>query len=360
MDSLTLKQTFDILPGGLLVTDTQSRVLYASSALERRTGFSVAEIIGKKPGELWGGKMGKPFYQSLWQTIGTDSRPFVAEVRNTKKNGTKHDEHIFIVPIRDGTGVTQYFAEVHPEFSNREQEITFGREFLARADTMVQDSSLFSWVFQNLGKKRDGTVVTAQPQFFARAHSQDAASFVRETLVRPMEKMFVRRKEDALLITLAQESPEMFSQLYEKYAVPVREYFSRRLRGDRVLSEDLTQEVFIRAFHYLPQFRLANASYYTYLLRVAHSVLVNQYRKERIETVTLSGREESIPMDEPRLLPDMEELLGSFSETERQAMLLKYRDGYKVRAIAKLLGKTENAIKLILSRTRKKLKKSLE
>lgn len=361
MKPAILKDILDHLPGGLLITDTESRVLYASSALERRTGFSVAEIVGKKPGQLWGGKMKKKFYSNLWQTISMDSQPFVGEVKNTRKNGAKNDEHIFIVPIRDSLGKPQFYAEVHPELAGRESEISFGKEFLERTSRMEQDRNFFAWIFQALSRKKDGTVFSGVIPFWEEGF-QNAASFLQESFIDPTDQKFLRRKEDALLVAQAQTDPEKFSGLYEKYVLSVKEYFSRRLGGDHSLAEDLTQEVFARAFRYLPAFRMANASYYTYLLHVAHSVLVNYYRKREHPTVSLFQHAELVDEHVPTIhsVEDrLEALLAELSLIERNVMLMKYHDGLKVKEIAGKIEKTENAVKLILSRTRKKLKNRL-
>lgn len=362
MKPFSLKDTIDHLPGSLLVTDQESRVLYASATLERRTGFSVAEIVGKKPGELWGGKMEKTFYQGLWQTIGTERRAFVGQVNNRKKNGVRRDEHIFIVPICNRAGETKYFAEIHPELAGRTEEEAFGREFLSRTEAMVQDEHFFTWMFESLRKKKDGTLVGSD-QSLSHHDIEDAAQFFREELVVPMEQVFARRREDALLVTHAQENPEKFAELYEKYAASVREYFTRRLRGDTVVAEDLTQEVFVRAFRYLPGFRMANASYYTYLLHVAHNVLINHYRTERHQLVSYQHdgmMGDFVAKSDHAGEDDIVTLLKTLGEKEKAIMLLKYRDGLKVKEIAALVGKSENAVKLILSRTRKRLKKELK
>lgn len=360
MTKTALKNTIDRLPGGLLITDTKSRVLYASEALERRTGFSVAEIVGKKPGQLWGGRMEKKFYVHLWQTIADRKEPFVGEVHNTKKNGTKNNEHIFILPLLNARGEVAYFAEIHPDFSNKEAEVEFGREFLMRARSMKDRKDFFSWIFEQLRKKKDGT----EDAFEAASiidQCDDATQFFQETLVEPMEELFSSRKEDALLVAEAQANPEKFSALYEKYVPKVREYFLRRLSGDSAVADDLAQEVFIRAFRYFPGFRMGNASYYTYLLHVAHSILVNHYRKR--EHYTLSheeyGESPQHETGEMTFEEDVEKLLQALSQTEKEAMLLKYRDDLKVKEIAKRLGKTENAVKLILCRSRKKLRNCL-
>lgn len=353
----TLKETLDVLPGGLLITDRESRVLYASAALERRTGFSVAEIVGKKPGELWGGKMRKQFYHGMWHTLESECRPFVGEVNNTRKNGAKQDEHIFILPIHDEHGVTQYFAEVHPELSGRESELSFAQEFLAHTSGM-QNQQFFSWMFERLSQKQDGTYSPSYKDVTLEQF-HDGASFLKTSLIEPTESIFFQRSEDALLITLAQENGEFFGEIYTKYVKTIREYFSRRLFGNSVLAEDLTQEVFVRAFRSLPIFRLTNASYATYLIRIAHNVLINYYRQNRTSFVALSGQEESAAVETPVAPLGLEALLQGLTVIEQQVMFGKYRDGLRVRAIAERLGKTENAVKLILSRTRKKLKKSL-
>ncbi len=359
MSHATLTETLNTFPGGLLLTDTDSKVVYASSALERRTGFSVAEIVGKKPGQLWGGKMSRAFYTSLWQTIRTHQQPFVGEVHNTKKNGAKHDEHIFILPIVDTAGVTRYFAEIHPDLADRAAEVTFGHEFLLRASQGVNDQDFFSWVFQVLKRDRFAAVRGSEPLLWQQSF-ENPAQFFEEALVAPMERTFVRRREDALLIAEAQANPERFAYLYEKYVGHIREYFLRRLEQNVPLAEDLTQEVFVRAFRYIAGFRMMNASYYTYLLRVAHSVLVNHYRKQSCETVSLSGNEgEEVLVESHPTSPDLDTLLAPLSPLERQIMVWKYREGLKIKAIAERVGKSENAVKLILSRTRKKLKKSL-
>lgn len=355
----TIKETLDLFPGGLLITDRESRVLYASSALERRTGFAVPEIVGKKPGELWGGKMRKQFYQAMWQRIETEHQSFVGEVHNTRKNGAKHDEHIFILPIHDEYGATRYFAEMHPELLDRKSELDFAQEFLARTKDGLQDKRFFTWMFQRLCQKNDNSLVSSFRNFSLKKF-HNGASFFEQEFIHPTQDIFSQRREDAVLITLAQENGEFFGEIYTKYVETIREYFSRRLYGNTVVAEDLTQEVFVRAFRSLSTFRLTNASYETYLIRIAHNVLINYYRQNRTLFVALSGQEESVVTEAPVVPVGLETLLQGLTVIEQQVMFGKYRDGLKIRAIAERLEKTENAVKLILSRTRKKLKKSLK
>ncbi len=361
MDQASVKDTIDRLPGGLLITDAQSKVLYANAAVGRRTGFAVGEIVGRKPGELWGGRMDRAFYREMWQTIGTEGRPYSGVARNARKDGVVHKERLFITPIRDGEGETRYFAEIRPDFASQADAQAFRDEFLDVAEGLHRESDPLAWILRVLGRRRDGThTVAAKPE--PRRGLSDLASLFRELLIAPVEALFARRSEDAVLIRKAQENPQAFARLYDKYRVPVREYFARRLGYDHELAEDLAQEVFALAFRRLPDFRLANASYYTYLLHIAHNVLVDHYRRRRVETVPFP-----IGGDFDRLLGgpneveggDVGTLLRNLTEAERKIMLMKYGEGLKAREIGAKVGKTENAVKLILSRARRKARRAL-
>lgn len=347
METASLKTFFDVLPGGFLITDQTSRVVYANEAVSQRSGFAVAEIIGKKPGELWGGRMEQGFYQSMWQTIGMKKQPFVGRVENTKKDGSLVEDMLHIAPLKDLSGKVRYFVELHPNFQNKKEYLSFNRDFRERAQYWHRDQGVWDWVIDSLsGQRRE-----------KYDRSRDLITLVEEEFIVPTQKTFSKRFEDALLVEEAKANPEAFDALYAKYRSAVMGYFLRRL-GNRVLSEDLTQEVFARAFHYLPTFRVTNASYLTYLLHICHSILVNHYRKEAaspsilsVETLEEVGEMVS---DEPE--ESMEMLLRGLSPIERDVILLTYRDGFRAKEVAEKLGKTENAVKLTLSRTRKKLR----
>lgn len=355
MTTLSIATLFEGLPGGLLVTDTTSRVLYANRAVEQRTGYMVAEIIGKKPGELWGGRMPRSFYQALWNRLDREGQPFVGRFENVRKDGARINETLQIAPIKNAFGTTEYFVEIHPVLATSEEERSFHQGFLREAGEWHRDPSTWQRFFVSLGRKFFGdSVDEAIPPWTGAPGS--LSGFVAQELILPTQMNLARRFEDAALIRSAQADPAAFAFLYEKYSSLLRHYFARRV-GDQGESDDLTQEVFVRAWRALPRFRVTNASYYTYLLHIAHNILVDYYRGHdrsctcQSETIDLMAGEAVFPD-----LDTLDTLLSTLSPTERSVMLLTYQDGYRAREVAEKLGKTENAIKLILSRSRKKLR----
>lgn len=166
--------------------------------------------------------------------------------------------------------------------------------------------------------------------------------------------------DDALAIRQSVKNPQAYEGVYRKYAGKVFNYFWYRTGHDRPLSEDLMQETFLRAFQRRSKYRPQGYSYLTYLLTIAHNLLVDHYRKSKSIPV------EDLPTD---VVPyEITEDLINKSDAEalwravqvlpqhnRDALLMFYQQDMPVRDIAKVMNTTENAIKLNLSRTRKKL-----
>lgn len=166
--------------------------------------------------------------------------------------------------------------------------------------------------------------------------------------------------EDITLVEAAKREPRKYEALYTKYADRVFNYFWYRTGHDWALSEDLMQETFLRAFKHLGKFRNRGYSYLTYLLSIAHNLLVDHYRKQKSVPV------EDLPTDavpyeitaEIVRKSDAEALwraIQTLPQRNRDALLMHYQSDMPVKDIARVMNTTENSVKLNLSRTRRKL-----
>ena len=163
--------------------------------------------------------------------------------------------------------------------------------------------------------------------------------------------------EEKIILERSKSQPSHYEAIFKRYAPRVRAYFRRRV-GSREVAEDLTQETFLKAFDHRHSYRYKGYPYSAYLFRIAHNLLVNHYRKP--QPVSLERIEYDPPV-RPHYMRDAEyvwKAVGELTATERAVLEAKYKKGHLVRDIARDLGKSENAIKLILSRARKKLRSS--
>ncbi|OHB25279.1 MAG: hypothetical protein A2542_03295 [Parcubacteria group bacterium RIFOXYD2_FULL_52_8] len=167
---------------------------------------------------------------------------------------------------------------------------------------------------------------------------------------------------DTQLIARAQHDSRQFAQLYQKYALKVYNYFWYRLHQDNDLAKDLTQETFLKAFEHLTHFQSHGHSYLTYLLKIAHNILVNQYRRPSTLSLDSLANAEDIPEEITGTDQDKERLelawraVNALPPQEKDLMLLRYHKGLSVREVAHVVGKSENAVKLALSRIQRKLR----
>jgi RNA polymerase sigma-70 factor (ECF subfamily) len=84
--------------------------------------------------------------------------------------------------------------------------------------------------------------------------------------------------EDAELVRAAQQDSTRFEALYRRWLKPVYRYFYFRL-GNIKDAEDLTEQVFLKAYQDLPRYR-SHGAFSAWLFSIAHARLVDYYRKD--------------------------------------------------------------------------------
>ncbi len=348
ISSSSFLSLLDHAPGIIMITDLDSRVLYVNASVEEHTGYSVREVIGKRPGELWGGHMPRSFYEELWHTIKTKKKPFIATVSNKAKSGGVVSQRLSIAPIWDDDRQMRYFFELHGTelaqiFSSQWFFSTFSEEIPDR----IKISRFCEWL-----SLKDTTYSKQERGWI---------TFLDEQLLKPTYERFAYRTDDHDLVLRAQQDASTFAFLYEKYYRDVFVYLRSHLRDNTHHAYDLTQETFTRAFQYLKHFTPSNASYLTYLRRIAHHLLVDYVREQK--TARLDIISEYVGVDLEENMSDVLEatqVLTTLSSIERQVLILMYYQELPLRDIGLHLNKTENAVKLIASRARKKVRSMRE
>lgn len=96
---LAIESAFNMV----VITDKNGIVQYVNPAVQRITGYTREETLGKKVG-LWGGLMGDVFYKKVWSTI-LKGETFNGDLHNHRKNGDYYTARITISPIIKDTEV---------------------------------------------------------------------------------------------------------------------------------------------------------------------------------------------------------------------------------------------------------------
>jgi len=161
-----------------------------------------------------------------------------------------------------------------------------------------------------------------------------------------------------------------FGQLVELFQGPIFRMVYYRTRS-RMDAEDLTQEVFVKAFRSLSKLRDPER-FRTWLFRMAVNRMTDFYRKKRLLAI-FQTREHDSEADskdverqqDPSALDDVikEEFwkhVTSFSDNlsrrEKEVFFLRFMDHLSIRETAQVLDKSESAVKTHLYRGLKKFK----
>jgi len=95
---------------------------------------------------------------------------------------------------------------------------------------------------------------------------------------------------DELVSSVQSGQTEAFSLLYEEYLGRVYRYVYARI-GKMEQAEDITQEVFVRAFKSISTYRCRGRPFLAWLVRIAHNLVVDYYRR--------ANRLHFVPLAEP-------------------------------------------------------------
>jgi RNA polymerase sigma-70 factor (ECF subfamily) len=138
-----------------------------------------------------------------------------------------------------------------------------------------------------------------------------------------------------------------------------------RLSADPVRAEELTQDVFVRAWEKLDTFR-GDSAFSTWLHRLAVNVVLGSRRAEGRRGARVMVAED-LTLFDAGVAPaavgerlDLEAAMATLPDASRTVFVMHEVEGYTHEEIARLTGRAEGTCKTLLHRARKALKERLQ
>lgn len=144
-----------------------------------------------------------------------------------------------------------------------------------------------------------------------------------------------------------------------------------RFSGKDSEAQDLTQEVFLRVFRTIKSFRLSEGAFQVWLARVTRNLLIDHYRRTRLERATDSIEDQLVVLEEEHSIqPDrvlagretseiLQGALQKLSPDLREAVILRDLQELEYREIAQVLRIPEGTVKSRINRGRAELARIL-
>lgn len=120
---------------GIIITSSDNKILSINNAVQRITGYSKEELIGKDPKILSSLKQSESFYTDMWDEIKTQGY-WSGEISNRHKNGTVYIELLTISVVKDSeNNILNYVALFSDITSTKEQQQRL--EYIAHYDALT-------------------------------------------------------------------------------------------------------------------------------------------------------------------------------------------------------------------------------
>ena len=178
-------------------------------------------------------------------------------------------------------------------------------------------------------------------------------------MTAPSREIGLPGVSDAQLIALARESKaEAIEVLYGAYKGRIYT-FLLRLLGDPELADDITQDVFTKAYQALDTLT-KDHRVLPWLYRIANNAAIDHLRrKKRIQWLRVGGllgtREEPVMPDAHGAVPERDQVravLKGMPVEHVTALLLHALEGYSYKEIAEIQGCTMPAVRSRIARAR--------
>lgn len=126
-----LARLFEQSAEGLVITNSQQKIVKVNQAFCQISGYNAAEVIGKSPQLLSSGRHDKNFYNAMWHAINSQGS-WKGEIWNRRKDGSIYPEWLSISKIAGlEPGETYYvglFSDIS-QYKEDEAQIRFLAEF---------------------------------------------------------------------------------------------------------------------------------------------------------------------------------------------------------------------------------------
>jgi len=174
------------------------------------------------------------------------------------------------------------------------------------------------------------------------------------------------QSDESLVARIRRRDEAAFTEIYEANFDKIYRYVRLKI-GDRMEAEDLTQQVFLNAFKSASSLEWKGTPVAAWLFRIAHNQVVDHLRKKgRAISVSLEKTAPVVASDDPSEIAeikiDMERVnqaTKKLTDLQCEVISLRFAGELSTKEVARIMGKSEGAIKALQHSAINALKREL-
>jgi diguanylate cyclase (GGDEF)-like protein/PAS domain S-box-containing protein len=189
-------KVFESSGEAIMITDSEDRILSVNGAFTHLTGYTLEEVVGRKPDFLSAGRESDDFFEKMWDVVHQKGH-WKGEVWNRRKDGGLYAEWLAISAVRGDSGEVDHYISIFSDITERkmrEEHIQHQaqHDFLTGLPNRILLEDRFNWI-----------VASAR-----RHHQQIAILFIDLDGFKSINDTLGHRVGDALLCAMAQRLRE--------------------------------------------------------------------------------------------------------------------------------------------------------
>lgn len=147
---------------------------------------------------------------------------------------------------------------------------------------------------------------------------------------------------------------ETFGELYSIYLDRIYRYVFYQVHN-KVTAEDLTEEIFIKAWRGIGKYRWKGQPFSAWLYRIAHNHVIDYFRTSRQHQpldreIPADGDQPQQELETKQIQQSLLRAISSLPQQQKQVIILKFIEDLDNRAIERIMGKSQGAIRVMQMR----------
>jgi RNA polymerase sigma-70 factor (ECF subfamily) len=159
--------------------------------------------------------------------------------------------------------------------------------------------------------------------------------------------------EQSLVRRAQQRDQAALTQLYEENFDRIYRYVVLKI-GDRTEAEDMTQQVFLNALKSISSYKWKGMPFSAWLFRIAHNQVVDYFRKKSRrptvpldESMAMGGIDPQKVVERKVEIEQMAQATQKLTKAQQEVISLRFAGDLPIAEVAKVMGKSEGAIKAL-------------
>jgi RNA polymerase sigma-70 factor (ECF subfamily) len=162
---------------------------------------------------------------------------------------------------------------------------------------------------------------------------------------------------------IAKGNKRAFSILYGRYLSVIYNYIYFQVNGNHHDTEDLTEEVFLRAFTVILEKPKKQSNFKALLYRIAHNLVIDQYRTKKVELDIEAASDVSDNFPNPednletaQLSEELTKAIKKLKPNLQSVIIMRYVLDMDTTEIAEFMGISKNYVRVLQFRALQAMK----